>query len=189
MSAFENAKLLARIMGVPVFPSSRRLQSNESNATTDMRTLDRFNAADENAVWLARCGCQFGLMALDAPAVADFESLVAELGEPPRTMRVSRASGTGVVRWFLVDPGTPEIRLGQKLRNTRATFRRSVVIPDSFHPASGEQYEVMDGKSFEVRHIATLPDFWIQELARSGVTANVMTRPEWNREDFLRGFE
>lgn len=178
MTAFENAQALARA-GLPVFPSSRIFGPGaEQAATTDLTMIQCMHRVDPHAVWMVRCGAEFGLLALDTPRARDLDYLVADLGDLPRTLTVTRASG-GVVRWFLCDHDA-DIQLGVGLRGTRGEFRRSAVVPGSVHPKSGEVYEVRGG-AFGLRYVARLPQSWIEAVPKNtlGITANVVHRPEF----------
>jgi hypothetical protein len=190
MNALENAKLLARA-GIPVFPSSPRLPDLSAAATCDVRQIEEWDARyPGDLIWMARCGCGFGLMALDCPRLRDFEFLVADLGALPRTLCVSRGSAGSTVYWFRVDTDA-NILLGQIGRGTRAAFRRSAVVAGGVHPASGNVYEVAGGGAFDPNRIATLPDAWVEALPRGtaggGITtAHYAPRHEFNREEFLK---
>lgn len=176
---FLNAMALAR-EGLPVFPSSRIFGPGaEDIATCDPAMLDSMNFIDPKAVWMVKCGAEFGLLALDTPRARDLEHLVADFGHFPPTLAVTRQNG-GTVRWFACDPDA-DIELGVRLANTHAKFRISAVVPGSEHPKSRERYEILGGGALDPGCMERLPQAWIEALPknRKGITANVVKRHEF----------
>lgn len=179
-TAIENAKYLAR-RGFLVFPASAIFGPGaESIATSDLSLMDTMHSIDPSAKWLVRCGTEFSLLALDTPRARDLDLLVADVGKLPATMIVARPSG-GPIRWFTVDADA-DVKLGTQIAGSRARYRRSAIIPGSLH-SSGEAYEVLGGKPFDLDWLAALPESWLQAAPKNaiGVTANFVSRHEYEK--------